>query len=82
MGYTNHWIHVYFEYITVAPYTIGLDQVTFHNTFLYWKNLVGFDAWLNCVNKITNTNLAVENWVPNTSLKKNEINILRIFKKS
>lgn len=44
MGYTNHYIHVYFEYITVAPYTIGLDQVTFHNTFIYWKNLVGFDA--------------------------------------
>lgn len=44
MGYTNHYIHVYFEYITVAQYTVGLDQVTFHNTFIYWKNLVGFDA--------------------------------------
>lgn len=26
-------IHLYFEYITVAQYTIRLDQVTFHNTF-------------------------------------------------
>lgn len=30
MVYTNHLIHVYFEYITVAQYTFRLDQVTFH----------------------------------------------------